>query len=200
MQSSQQPFFINWTTDTSGSMNYRTGFLENDRILLKKPFILKTFSSASVNHMWPAGVQGPDGSEWRRLTGQTWKTLKRLCWDVSPGRQAGRQKYCARILKCASIVFQDILSSPLRNRTAGKACSRLRWEGAGRDVAMWCQMIFTTKGLKLALIGFFSASESKLNVLQHANAQRCQQMGGLVHPPRPSALLPPLHQFATVKN
>lgn len=183
----QQPFFMTWTTDTSGSINYCTVFVENDCILLKKPLHSENLQ---LSLLWARVTEWRSGSRWKPV-GKTDRTILEDTEGALLGcepRQAGRQKDRARILKCASIVFQDILSSPLRNGTAGKACSRLWWgwgEGGWRNVAMWCQMIFPQKGSNSLWVdsspplSVREASESNLNVLQHSNAQRCQQTGGV---------------------
>lgn len=125
-------------------------------------------AAQSFNRMWPTSVQGLDGSEWGRLTGRTWK--RELCRDVSPGSQAEDQ---AGILKCASTVFQDILSSPLRDGTAGKACSGLRW-GRGEAGAMvpcgvkWFSLKRAQTVYDLIFLppSVRETSESKLDVLR----------------------------------
>lgn len=162
----------------------------------------------SFKRMLPTSVQGPDGSEWGRLTGRTWKTLRELCRDVSPGSQAEDQ---AGILKCASTVFQDILSSPLRNGTAGKACSGLRW-GRGEAGAMvpcgvkWFSLKRAQTVFDLIFLppSVGEASESKLDVLwrepQTHNGVNKWEGSGMGSPPRPSASLHPHHQFVRIHS
>lgn len=197
---------MTWTTDKSGSIDYCTVFLENDcspqeaTSFWKPSAQLRSTTSHRLAFRLP--MEGSK-EDWQDKPGRHWRGSAGM-WA-----QAGRQKDRARILKCTSIVFQDILSSPLRNGTAGKACSRL-WRGGWKNDAMRCQMISPQKASNSLWFDSFlplsvrEASESKLNVLQHANAQRCQQMDGVGHgrvgsPLRPSALLPSHYQFETVK-
>lgn len=159
---------MTWTTDTSGSINYCPVFVENDCILLKKPLHSENLQLSLLR----ARV-----TEWR--SGSRWKPVRksdRTNLEDTEGallgcepRHAGRQKDRARILKCASIVFQDILSSPLRNGTVGKAWSRLRWGRGvlGERLEKCCHVVsndFPSKGLKLSLSWFFSAAVSERSI------------------------------------
>lgn len=120
--------------------------------------------------------------DWQDKPGRHWRS------SAGMGAQTGRQEDQARIPKCASIVFQDILSSPLRKRHGGRSLQRAAVGGAGESERC-CHVVSNDSASEKRgsnALWFDSplqlsareAPESKLNVVQHANAQQCQQKWG----------------------